>query len=191
MRGRLRSFSASGLAAFRRGVQNASESRRRLADAWALSIAPLVTDILADGWFGFDNLAHRLAESGCRTRRGGKWTADLARRLCKRLTRLGAVDNSILRQRGYPLQHHEARRERVDRVRRALRNHADDFARGMAPILSALRAHGYRTHASLAEALNARGITPQRAKRWTQASVRHLCDRLREMAARDGGTPSS
>lgn len=191
MRGRLRSYSPSGLAAFYRGVQNASESRRRRADAWALSVAPLVTSILTEGYFGFDHLAHRLAETGCRTRRGGKWSADLARRLCRRLAHLGAVDSPILGQRGYPLQHQEAHRESVDRVRRALRDHADDFALGMAPVLSSLKAHGYRTHAGLADALNARDIPPQRAKRWTQASVRHLCDRLREIAARDGGITSA
>jgi len=184
----LRHFSVGGLERFRRGVEKASKVRRKQADDWALSLAPVVNDIFKEGFGGFDLLARELAVRGCKTRRGGKWRVDTARKLFHRLVALGLLDGTILTRRGYPLHPHEARRESVDRVRQAFRDHADAFARTLAPILSSLRAHGSRTHASLADALNTRGIAPQRVERWTQASVRHLCNRLREMADRDAGT---
>ena len=184
MKGRLRSFSPAGLKAYQQGVRNASTTRSRQADAWAMSLAPVVTGILAQGYFGLDDLARELEARGCTTRRGGKWSYDLACKLCRRLTNLGIIDHPKEQGRYLPLQRSEVTREGVNRGRRALSDNADDFARSMAPILSSLRAHGYTTYGLLADALNARGIRPQRAERWTKRSVRHLIDRLSEMAKR-------
>lgn len=163
---------------------NAGKRRGLQADAWAISLAPVITEIVAQGYCGLIDLAHELEKRGCATRRGGKWSSGLVYTLCQRLVSLGILELPKMQGRYNPRTRSEITREGVDRGRRALRDNADDFARGMAPIVSSLRAHGYTSYALLADALNARGIAPQRAAYWTKGTVHILCERLREMAER-------
>lgn len=105
MKGRLRSFSRSGLAAFHRGVQKASQGRRKQADEWAIWLAPAVTNILAQGYFGLADLAQQLNACGCSSRRGGKWSSTLAGKLCRRLVKLGLIEHPKTRGRYLPRDH--------------------------------------------------------------------------------------
>lgn len=184
VKNRLRSFSPQGLAGLQRGVQRAAETRRQQADTWAIALAPVVHEILKDGFQGLVALASELEARGCKTRRGGLWSAKLVGELCRRLQSKGLVPPLASASRYRPSKVGLRNREGVERSRAALRDNADDFARSLAPMITSLRAHGVLTHKSLADALNARNILPQRAARWTVPTIRHLCQRLQDMASR-------
>lgn len=162
-----------------------SEARLRQSQAWARSLAPIVNELLKDGYFGMSYLAEALEARGCATQRGGRWTRRSTRILCRHLVAIGCIADPKNFARPRPFDDLTPLRRAVERNRQALRDNADDFARSMAPILSSLRAHGVTSYSALAKALNERGILPLRATRWTGENVRHLSDRLRAMAARD------
>jgi hypothetical protein len=110
MKSRLRSFSPAGLAAFQVGVQKASQTRRAQADTWVIALAPAVTRILAEGYSGLADLAYQLDARGCPTRRKGKWSTNLAGKLCRRLAKLGLIEHPKSRGRYLPRDRQSLRR---------------------------------------------------------------------------------
>jgi DNA invertase Pin-like site-specific DNA recombinase len=65
---------------------------------------------------------------------------------------------------------------------RSIRAHADDHARNLQPVITALADEGVTSLGALAEALNERGMLTPRGRRWHKSSVRNLLDRLQTHA---------
>jgi len=59
-----------------------------------------------------------------------------------------------------------------------IRAHADDHARNLQPVITALAAEGITSLGTVADALNQRGMLTPRGGRWHKSSVRNLLDRL-------------
>ena len=59
-------------------------------------------------------------------------------------------------------------------LRRTVAMNADEFARGLAPVVAELRAGGCTTLRSLAGALNAKGVLTRRGAKWQVSNVRNL-----------------
>ena len=61
---------------------------------------------------------------------------------------------------------------------RAIQARADQHALNLAPVITAMRAEGLSSLASLASALNERGMLTPRGGRWYKSSVRNLLNRV-------------
>ena len=83
----------------------AADLRRTQADAWAVSLAPTVAAIIGEGYFGLADLAEQLSARALPTRRGGRWSPNLAGKLCRRLIKLGLMEHPKLRGRYIPPTH--------------------------------------------------------------------------------------
>jgi Recombinase len=59
---------------------------------------------------------------------------------------------------------------------------ADEFATGLRPMVQAIRAAGAVTLASMATALNQRGIKSARGGEWHRSSVQNLLERTKLLA---------
>lgn len=66
---------------------------------------------------------------------------------------------------------------------RSIRAHADAHASNLQPVISALSAEGITSLASVADALNARGMLTPRGGRWHKSSVRNLLGRLQGISS--------
>ncbi|OZB51376.1 MAG: resolvase [Stenotrophomonas sp. 14-69-23] len=58
---------------------------------------------------------------------------------------------------------------------------ADEFAKGMRPVLAVLRHDGLSSYADIARGLNRRGIATQRGKEWTPTGVRNVVERINRL----------
>lgn len=192
MKGHACSESDESVEQNRRVDGRSSEVRMRQSQAWALTLAPIVDEVLQKGFQNYEQLAQELDARGVKTRQGCRWSEDTAGHLYRTLAAMGRIPSPMSYERYRACQRSPRNHEAVERNRQALRDNADDFARGMAPILASLRAHGCTNPGLLAAELNARGIMPQRASQWTYWNVRHLIERLREMTSRrdDNGAGS-
>ncbi|MGV8988601.1 MAG: recombinase-like helix-turn-helix domain-containing protein [Cypionkella sp.] len=65
-------------------------------------------------------------------------------------------------------------------LRKAVRDNADGFAAGLAPVLEDIRARGHVTLRALAAELDRRGMRTRRGGTWQVSNVRNLIERLRQ-----------
>jgi len=179
MKGRLRSFSPEGLAAFQQGVARASEIRTRKRHEWCRRIAPVVLELLKEGYPGMKVLATELNEQGQRTRRGSLWTHGQVSTLFQTLIKLGILSKDY----AYPVRKSSpiarSNRARVEGARLASANQADAFALSLAPTIYALQRAGFSSNPSIARQLNLRGISTRQGKVWEAYSIQALLARIR------------
>lgn len=184
MKGRLRSFSPDGLAAFQRGVERAAEVRRRQRLEWCRSFAPFVLELLKEGYPGMKVFAAELNERGLKTRRGSRWTHGQVSMLFGTLIELGVLSEGY----AYPVRKtgpiSQCNRSRVEGARRASTERADTFALSLVPTIDALQRAGYTSHPAIARELNRRCIATRQGKAWDPYSVRALVDRIRSARER-------